>query len=84
MCYSTEVGLGGGVSEQRSKMVLHLGSGGRGNFGSFSTFFIWAVGGRSNDCTSSKSEPIGSSFQYRREWVGRYPQFYCDSRVDRE
>ena len=83
VCSSRGVGLGGGVGEQRSKMVLRLGSGGGGNFGSSSTS-MWAVGGRSNDCTGGKSEPIGGSFQYRRGWVGRYPQFCCDSRDDRE
>ena len=58
VCSSREVGLDGGVGEQRSKMVLCLGSEGRGNFGSFSTSSMWVVSSRSNDCTGSKSEPI--------------------------
>ena len=89
VCSSRGVGLGGGVGEQRSKMVLRLGSGGGGNFGSSSTSSMWAVGGRSNDCTGGKSEPIGGksepmggSFQYGRGWVGRYPQSCGNSRVD--
>ena len=73
VCSFREVGLDGGVGQQRSKMVLCLGSEGRGNFGSFSTSSIWMVGGRSNDCTGGKSEPIGGKskpiggpFQYGR------------------